>query len=58
MAVGGYNIEQGYLSDVEVINPFLDTQNCQKPPDYPQRNEFLCGDRTMFCNGYEMGIPP
>jgi len=53
LLVGGRADSFEKLSDVELLNPFSASNKCKKPKDYPKSVEGLCGDRVIFCGGYD-----
>ena len=60
LAVGGENNERKkYLSDVEMIDPFIEDANCVDPPDYPLEAQSMIGELIstipiipMVCGGW------
>ena len=55
MVIGGRN-ESGFLSDVELVDPFNANSKCKKPPQFPQQryymvSNFVNGAPTV-CGGY------
>jgi len=50
-----YPIE-GYLNDVELINPWVDENKCTKPPDFPLRIDSPTGTNTLICGGRIDGV--
>ena len=50
-AVAGH-IDGERSDDVESLNPYNPDSNCIKPQSYPERVENLCGDKNIFCGGY------
>ena len=50
-AVAGH-IDGERSDDVESLNPYNPDSNCIKPQNYPDRVENLCGDKNIFCGGY------
>jgi len=52
LAVGGQDVNDMPLTDVEFFNPFSSTNNCVKKPDFPSESTFLgCGDKYFFIAG-------
>ena len=49
--VGGH-IESKRSDDVESLNPYNKASNCIKPQSYPEHIENLCGDKNIFCGGF------
>jgi len=51
LAVAGH----GYLTDVELVDPYSTFQNDTKPPNYPEMAYGLSGAGTLFCGGFVYG---
>ena len=54
MAVGGTMGETNALmSTVDYFNPYAVQNDCEKRNNYPRNVTHACGDKEMFCGGYD-----